>query len=53
MVDEITIRLAIDCPCNCPWMILNPGAVGCELGRAIGVPITEEYGGEAKVEEGS
>ena len=37
----------LDCPCNCPMLILEPWACGCELGIKLGGLITEENGGEA------
>ena len=44
------VKIAKDCPVNCPWLLMHTYGCGCELGIAIGSQITEKDGGEAKID---
>ncbi len=42
----------LDCPVNCPYLILETWACGCDLGILPGCQIVERIGGDAVIEEG-
>lgn len=42
----------LDCPVNCPYLMLETWGCGCDYGFVPGAPIVERIGGDAVIEEG-